>query len=129
MEEANISLQYSFTTKSDKNNEFSVEMNSDSSSLYIVVNTKDKVPAMIYQESFSLEIIKKNKYFSICDSMKEIISALLPVVKNINNIKLLEKTNEVELVITLPHPICPQIAFNVKAKKKILMIQLMNFMN
>lgn len=118
MEEVNTSFQYSFLTKSDKDNEFSVEINSNSSSLNIIINSKNKVPAMIYQESFSLEKIKKNKYFSICDSMKEIITVLLPIIKNINNIKLLEKTNEVELLITLPHPICPQISFNLKAKKK-----------
>ena len=104
---------------SDKKNEYSITINSDSYSfLEIIINSKNKVPSIIYQETFSLETIKKNKYFSICESMSEVLSALIPNIKNVNNIKLIEKIDNIDIIVSLPHPSCPQIIFNVKSKKK-----------
>ena len=50
--------------------------------------------------------------------MSEALTAFYPIIKNINNIKLSENNNELNLIVALPHPSCPKIVFNFKPTKK-----------
>jgi len=52
------------------------------------------------------------------DSILDVLICLEQNIQNNNKIKLLEETNEINLIIPLNNPICPQIVFNVKQKKK-----------
>ena len=120
MEEAPLPPIKNYSIISDKNNEYSLDISSDTNntSLNITITTKNKFPTNKYQENISYEIFKKNRYFSICENMSEALSTFYPIIKNINNIKLSESNNELNLIVLLPHPICPKIVFNFKPKKK-----------
>ena len=52
------------------------------------------------------------------DSILDVLISLEPNIQNNNKIKLLEETNEINLIIPLNNPICPQIIFNIKQKQK-----------
>ena len=120
MAEAPLPPINNYSITSDKNNEYSLDISSDSNNTYlnVTITTKNKFPKNIYQENISYEIFRKNKYFSICESMSEALSAFYPIIKNINNIKLSEHNNELNLIVALPHPSCPKIVFNFKPTKK-----------
>lgn len=120
MEDAPLPTMISCSITSDQNNIYSLEISSDSNKNFLNIKmiSKNKIKEFVYQEKFSFETIKTNKYFSICESMNEALSTLNPIIKNINNIKLIEKTNDLDLIISLPHASCPNITFNIKAKKK-----------
>ena len=59
--------------------------------------------------------IKLNKYFSICDSIYDVLLSLKPNLTN--NIKLEEINNELKLIIPLNHPLAKEIIFNLKLKQ------------
>ena len=98
---------------------YSIDIYSKSNSfLQIDINSLNKIPQIYYQQQFSLEnIIKLANYFLMCKSILDILICLEPNIQNNNKIKLLEETNEINLIIPLNNPICPQIVFNVKQKK------------
>ena len=105
--ELNIKIKYSIDIYS-KSNSF----------LQIDINSLNKIPQIYYEQQFSLENIKKlGNYFLMCKSILDVLICLEPNIQNNNKIKLLEETNEINLIIPLNNPICPQIVFNVKQKK------------
>ena len=120
MAEAPLPQINNYSITSDKNNEYKLDISSDSNNTFlnIKITTKNKLPTNLYQENISFEILKKNKYFSICESMSEALQALYPIIKNINNIKLSENKHELNLIVSLPHPSCPKIIFNLKPTKR-----------
>ena len=80
-------------------------------------------------ENFSLESIKNlGKYFMLCDSISDVLFSLEPSFQDCNKKKLVEQTNQLNLVIPLNHPLCPQVIFNIKKKKEKFQNQLINYM-
>ena len=69
-----------FTIKSNLNNNYSFDLYSNSNSyLQIDSNSINKVPNLTYEDSFSLENIKTlSKYFSLCDSISDVLISLEP---------------------------------------------------
>ncbi len=119
MTEAPLPKKKDYSITSDKNNKFYVEIYSDSNYyLNVVIKTIEKIPTITYEEKFSLETIKKNNYFLMCKNMNDVLITLEPNIKNTENMTLLEETNELNLIVTLPHPLCPEIVFKVKTKKR-----------
>ena len=119
MTEAPLPKIEDFIIISDKNNKYSIQIYSHSNSyLNIYIKTIDKFPNMIFEDKFSLDTIKNNKYFYICENISQVLITLEPILKNKDNIKLLEETNELNLIINIPHPLCPEIIFKVKEKKR-----------
>ena len=49
--------------------------------------------------------------------MSEILEGLILVIKNLNNIKLIGKINEMISIISLPHPSCPKMELKIMEKK------------
>ena len=113
--------------KSNNNIKYSIDIYSNSNSfLQIDINSLNKIPQIYYQQQFSLENIKKlANYFLMCESILDVLICLEPNIQNNNKIKLLEETNEINLIIPLNNPICPQIIFNIKQKQKVVS-ELMN---
>ena len=108
-----------FIILSDKNNKYSVKIFSDSDSyLNIHIKTIDKIPIRNFEDKVSFDTIKKNKYFIICENISEVLISIKPSIQNKDNIKLLEEENELNLIIILPNPVCPEIIFKVKEKKR-----------
>ncbi len=98
---------------------YSVEFFNDSNYLNILIKTIDKIPSINYNNKFSLEDIKQlNKYFLACTNISEVYTLLEPFIQNTNNISLIEKTNEINLIINISFPLSPQIIFTIKSYTK-----------
>jgi len=70
-----------------------------------------------YEEKYSLDDIKKiSKYFSICESITEVICSIEPNIKQSN---IIEDKNIIKLIISLNHPLCKEAIFEIKEKIKI----------
>ena len=118
MNKAPLPLTNFFVT-SNNNNKYSVEIVNESNYLNILIKTIDKIPSITYNNKFSLEDIKQlNKYFLTCTNISEVLILIEPFLQNTNNISLIEKTNEINLIINISFPLSPQIIFNIKAKTK-----------
>ena len=59
---------------------------------------------------------KKSKYFSICESITEVIYSIEPNIKQSN---IIEDKNIIKLIISLNHPLCKEAIFEIKEKIKI----------
>ena len=111
--------QTNFFVTSNNNNKYSVEIVNESNYLNILIKTIDKIPSNTYYNKFSLEDIKQlNKYFHSCTNISEVLILIEPFLQNTNNISLIEKTNEINLIINISFPLSPQIIFNIKANTK-----------
>ena len=111
--------QTNYFVTSNNNNKYSVEIVNESNYLNILIKTVDKIPSITYNNKFSLEEIKQlNKYFFTCINISEVYTLLAPFIQNTNNISLIEKTNEINLIINISFPLSPQIIFNIKANTK-----------
>ena len=118
MNKAPLPLTNFFVT-SNNNNKYSVEIVNESNYLNILIKTIDKIPSITYNNKFSLEDIKQlNKYFLSCTNISEVLILIEPFLQNTNNINLIEKTNEINLIINISFPLSPQIIFNIKANTK-----------
>ena len=111
--------QTNYFVTSNNNNKYSVEIVNESNYLNILIKTIDKIPSITYNNKFSLEDIKQlNKYFLTCTNISEVLILIEPFLQNTNNINLIEKTNEINLIINISFPLSPQIIFNIKANTK-----------
>ena len=118
MNKAPLPLTNFFVT-SNNNNKYSVEIVNESNYLNILIKTIDKIPSITYNNKFSLEDIKQlNKYFLTCTNISEVLILIEQFLQNTNNINLIEKTNEINLIINISFPLSPQIIFNIKANTK-----------
>ena len=103
---------------SNNNNKYSVEIFDESNSLNIFIKTIDKIPSISYNKKFSLEDIKQlNKYFLSCTNISEVYVLLEPFIQNTDNLRLIEETNEINLIINISFP-SPQIIFKIKSYTK-----------
>ena len=118
MNKAPLPLTNFFVT-SNNNNKYSVEIVNESNYLNILIKTVDKIPSITYNNKFSLkDIMQLNKYFLSCTNISEVLILIEPFLQNTNNISLIEKTNEINLIINISFPLSPQIIFNIKANTK-----------
>ena len=110
-------LKKELKIKSDKNNDYNVEIFIDSNSfLNIIIKNIDKTLLSQYKGKYSLdEMKKKNKYFLLSESISEAFYLLEP---NLNNNSLIEKTNELVFTINIPNPLSPKIDFILNVEKK-----------
>lgn len=116
MEDAPLPNEYSITLKSDKNNKFNFKFIGIDNYLLIQSKQESKDNNNIYENKIQLSDIKLNKYFSICDSIFDVLLSLKPNLSN--NIKLEEIKEELNLTIPLNHPLAKEISFNLKKINK-----------
>ena len=110
-------FQKNFEKISNKNNKYSVEIFNESNYLNIFIKTIDEIPSITYTNKFSLEYIKQlNKYFLSCTNISEVYVLLEPFIQNTNNISLIEKKNEINLIVNISFPLSPQIIFKVQVR-------------
>ena len=109
MEDAPLPNKYSISVNSDKNNKFEIEFTNEENCLLIL----SKFNNDIYQDKIQLSEIKLNKYFSICDSIYDVLFTLKQCLLNT---KLQEINNELILTIFLNHPLAKEIQFFLKKK-------------
>ena len=115
MNAAPLLLKKELKIKSDKNNDYNVEIFIDSNSFLNII-IKNKTFLSQYKGKYSLdELKKKNKYFYVSESISEAFYLLEP---NLNNNSLTEKMNELVFTIKIPNPLSPKIDFILNAEKK-----------
>ena len=108
-------LKKELKIKSDKNNDYNVEIFIDSF-LNIIIKNIDKTVVNQYKGKYSLdELKKKNKYFLLSESISQAFYLLEP---NLNNNSLTEKMNKLVFTINIPNPLSPKIDFILNAEKK-----------
>ena len=102
MEDAPLPNEYSITYKSNKSNQYKIKFICIDNYLFIQSNKESK-DNKIYENKIQLKDIKLNKYFSICDSIYDVLFSLK---QNLSNNVILEELNE-ELKLTIPlnHPL------------------------
>ena len=110
-------LKKELKIKSDKNNDYNVEIFIDSNSfLNIIIKNIDKTVVNQYKGKYSLDEMKtKNRYFLVSESISEAFYLLEP---NLNNNSLIEKKNELVFTINIPNRLSPQIDFILNVEKK-----------
>ena len=114
MEDAPLPNENTIILKSDKNNIYKIKFTAKDNYL-LVQSIKESKENIIYENKIQLSDIKLNKYFSICDSIYDVLLSLKPNLSN--NIKLEEINNELKLIIPLNHPLAKEIIFNLKLQQ------------
>ena len=97
---------------SDKNNKFSLLFNTVDSKLNIKA-TNDDIIQKTYSNTFSVDVIKENKYFLQFDDLKEICEELKDRISE-SKISLIEETNSLILSIPLPSSKIKDAFFELK---------------
>ena len=115
MDDAPLPNENSITLKSNKNISYKIKFTAIDNCL-LIQSFKDSKDEIIFEDKIHLNTIKLNKYFSICDSIFDVLETLKPNLSN--NIKLEEINNELKLTIPLNHPLAKEISFNIKLKQK-----------
>ena len=101
--------------KSDKNNDYNVEIFIDSNSFLNII-IKNKTFLSEYNGKYSLDELKtKNRYFYVSESISEAFYLLEP---NLNNYSLIEKMNKLVFTINIPNPLSPKIDFILNVENK-----------
>ena len=111
--------QEQFTIISDKKNSFILILQNRKSSIYISASFQGEINKIEYEKNFSLEDLKANKYLSLLDTINEIYEEIISIIKNkINEIKLIEKKNQIEINIPLAGIRIKEIIFILNEKEK-----------
>ena len=115
------SLKKELKIKSDKNNDYNVEIFIDSNSfLNIIIKNIDKTVLNQYKGKYSLdEMKKKNKYFLLSENISE---AFYLIETNLKNNSLIEKINQLVFTINIPNPLSPKIDFRLNLENKNIII-------
>lgn len=86
--------------KSDKNIEFQVEFYVFENNLIFEAKSKNIFPQKNYKKIYTFNEIHTNKFFSICDNIKEVYEEIdNQINNNEDQIKIIEKSNLLYLII------------------------------
>ena len=102
---------------SSEKNKYKIEMLTSESKIFFKASSLNSIKNEIYENSFSLSQIQKNKYFKMCENIEEVSLVLLDLFKS-NEKKIIEETNEINLLIPINSPLVKEIIFNLKQKEK-----------
>ena len=117
LEEEKLLKKINLKTESNLKKKYSIDILFYSSYLDINIELIDITYNINYKKKISLEEIKSiSKYFLICESISDVIFSIKP---NINQIKLIEENNQINLIIPLNHPLCKEAIFIIPEKIKI----------
>ena len=102
------------TIVSDKNIKYLLKFLQQKESLIIEANSIESIPKINYQKSFSLDEIKLNKYFKICDSIADVLVELNNAFnKYSSQIKISENANKLTITIPLPSIVIKEAVFSL----------------
>lgn len=90
--------------KSDKNLNYDISIYYIEDRLFFTGITKNILQNKRYENQYSLEEVKQNKFFYLHESIKEVYDELDVLIKNykdINEVKLLEETNKLLIIFPL----------------------------
>ena len=105
-------IEETFTLFSEKKIQYLINFSNQSGYLLIEANTIESIPSILYKKQLTLDEIKSNKYFKICDSIEDVLFELRNVFKNnLNNVKISEGRNKLILTIPLPSYLIKEVIF------------------
>ena len=106
-----------YLSVSDKKITFELNFSIDQSFyLLITASSKETNLIRIYENKFAFQDIKLNQYFSDCESINEVL-AMIESILLLNKIQIKENTNEIILIIPIPHVTVHQVQFKLKEIK------------
>ena len=107
-------IEETFTLFSEKKIQYLINISNQSGYLLIEANTIESIPSILYKKQLTLDEIKSNKYFKICDSIEDVLFELRNVFKNnLNNVKISEGRNKLILTIPLPSYLIKEVIFDI----------------
>ena len=109
---------YDFKISTEKN-EYKIEMFSSEDKICLKASSSNSIKNEIYENSYSFSQIQGNRYFKMCENIEEVSLVLLDLFKT-NEKKIIEETNEINLLIPINSPLVKEIIFNLKQKEKTL---------
>ena len=102
---------------SSEKKKYKIEMSNSESKIFIKGSCLNSLTNDSYENSFSLSQIQGNKYFKMCENIEEVSLVLLDLFKT-NEKKIIEETNEINLLISINSPLDKEIiSINTKRKK------------
>ena len=110
----------SFTITSDKNRTFNINFqNKSSSSLYIYAYFQNEITKIEYENNFSLEGLKDNKYLSLFDTINDIFEEIISILnKNLKEVKIIEEQAKITINIPIGGTKMKPILLNLNEKEK-----------
>ena len=105
-----------FEKESNKNKKYSVEFKGINEHIKIQITSIGEIPSVSYENKFSLSDVKK--YLPICNNMSEFFILLEPQLKKINELKLIEEDEKINLIILLPSPLAKSVSLSIPQIKK-----------
>jgi len=113
MDDAPLPNQHSISLKSDKNKIYKINFTIIDN--YLLIQSIEESKNIIYEDKILLKDIKLNKYFSICESIYDVLYTIKTNLSS--SLKLEEINEELKLTIPLNHPLAKEISFNLKKKQ------------
>ena len=110
----------SFTITSDKNRTFNINFqNKSSSSLYIYAYFQNEITKIEYENNYSLEGLKDNRYLSLFDTINDIFEELISILnKNLKEVKIIEEQGKIAINIPIGGTKMKPILLNLNEKEK-----------
>ena len=112
-----------FQKESDKGAKYSIEIKALNEYIKILINSNDTIPSSSYEKKIYLSDVKNNRYLSICADIQELYLTLQPQLKLIDQLKLIEKENALDLLIPLPSPLIKEVIFSIPKLEKDLSME------
>ena len=116
--EKKIGFNLEIEINSDKNNSFSLIMNTENDSyLLIKAIQKNDLFHNSFSNKYTLKQLNENRYFALFDNLKEICNELSDRIKT-KEIKLIENLNNLIFTISLPIAKLKEISFELNKEQK-----------
>ena len=107
-----------FKKESSNGANYTLEMKALNEYLNIKIISEGIIPNSTYEKNISLSDVRNNKYLSICNNIQELYLSLEPQLNQVDQLKLNEKENILELIIPLPSPLVKEVIFSIPQLKK-----------
>ena len=112
-----------FQKESNKGGKYSIEIKALNEYINIHISSKDIIPSCVYEKKIYLSDVKNNRYLSICADIQELFLTLEPQFKLVEQLKLTEKENVLDLVVPLPNPLIKEVIFSIPKLEKDLSME------
>ena len=104
--------------ESNIGNKYNLEIKVLNEYLNIHIISEGAIPSSTYEKNVSLSDVKNNRYLSICNNIQELFLSLEPQLKQVDQLKLIQKESILELIIPLPSPLAKEVSFSIPQLKK-----------
>ena len=105
---------HSFSITSEKKIKYLINISIQNENLFIEAKTIEAIRSILYKKNYTLDEIKLNKFFKMCESIEDVFLEIENILKNnVKNVKILESSNNIILLIPLPSVLIQEVIFAV----------------